>query len=156
MSAVAKILIPNKEWIIKQGDKKLGTIKREKRDFGFLVKGKKIILKKTQVNSVLGVELPEKELTVKKDIDNAVYDYPCATRPYNPIFNIFKKLPIYAKSRKSKSLYCAGYYVIKFKKGWVKSYCPKLITLERYEFKGPYKTEDEMKLCLNKMNKEKE
>ena len=63
------------------------------------------------------------------------------------------KVPLFAKSAKSKSQYCAGYYVIKFRKGWVKSFCPKLITLERYPFHGPYKTEIEMKAMLNTVNK---
>jgi hypothetical protein len=46
-------------------------------------------------------------------------------------------------------LYCAGYYIIRFDKGWVKSFCPKLITIERYENRGPFKTEFEMKQVLS-------
>jgi hypothetical protein len=46
-------------------------------------------------------------------------------------------------------LYCAGYYIIKFEKGWVKSFCPKVITIERNEHKGPFKTEIEMKMVLS-------
>jgi hypothetical protein len=84
-----------------------------------------------------------------------VYEYPCGSKPHNPVYNIKKKLPIYAKSNKSKSLYCAGHYVIQFRKGWVKSFCPKLITLERYPFKGPFKTEEEMKTVLSQLSKEK-
>jgi len=45
------------------------------------------------------------------------------------------------------------FVVIKFRKGWVKSFCPKLITLERYPYFGPFKTENEMKITLNNMNK---
>ena len=69
------------------------------------------------------------------------------------MYSVRQKLPLYAKSAKSKSQYCAGYYVIKFRKGWVKSYCPKLITLERYPYHGPFKTETEMKSVLNNVNK---
>ena len=56
-----------------------------------------------------------------------------------------RSLPLFTKSEKSKSLYCAGYYIIRFDKGWVKSFCPKLITVERYETQGPFKTDIEMK-----------
>jgi hypothetical protein len=69
------------------------------------------------------------------------------------VYNVRKKLPLFAKSDKSKSQYCAGYYVIKFRKGWVKSLCPKLITLERNNYYGPFKTENEMKIVLNTVNK---
>ena len=44
-------------------------------------------------------------------------------------------------------------YIIKFEKGWVRSYCPKLLTLERYPFKGPFRTVLEMKTELANANK---
>ena len=61
---------------------------------------------------------------------------------------------IYSKTPKSKSLFCAGYYIICFEKGWRKAYCPKLITLQRYPFKGPIKTKLEMQQVLNNAIKE--
>ena len=84
---------------------------------------------------------------------HSIYDFPCSSKPFNPVYDVRQKLPIYSKSDKSKSQYCAGYYVIKFRKGWVKSFCPKLITLERYEHRGPFKTELEMRTVLTSMNK---
>ena len=84
---------------------------------------------------------------------NDVYDYPSKFVPYNMVFDVKRKLPLFNKSKKSKSLYCAGYYIIKFEKGWVRSYCPKLLTLERYPFKGPFRTILEMKTELANANK---
>jgi len=69
------------------------------------------------------------------------------------MYDIQKKLPLFTKSKDSKSLYCAGYYTIRFEKGWVKSFCPKLITLQRYEYQGPFKTDLEMKQVLSRVNK---
>jgi hypothetical protein len=69
------------------------------------------------------------------------------------MFDIKRKLPLFTKSIDSKSLYCAGYYVIKFDKGWVKSFCPKLITLQRYTYQGPFKTELEMRQVLANVSK---
>jgi hypothetical protein len=68
------------------------------------------------------------------------------------MYDVKRKLPLFTKSSKSKSLYCAGYYTIKFEKGWVKSFCPKLITIERYEYRGPFKTELEMRTELSRVN----
>ena len=39
--------------------------------------------------------------------------------------------------------------IIKFNKGWVKSFCPKAITIDRYPSKGPFKSELEMKAVLS-------
>jgi hypothetical protein len=69
------------------------------------------------------------------------------------MFDIRKKLPLFTKSEGSTSLYCAGYYIIKFDKNWAKSFCPKKITLERYPFRGPFKTEFEMKQVLASVSK---
>jgi hypothetical protein len=105
------------------------------------------------VLDTLGIDMTElvkvKKIPTVKEITNTVYDFLCSSKPFNPVYNVRKKLPIYAKSTKSKSQYCAGYYVIQFRKGWVKSFCPKLITLERYPFKGPFRTEQEMRQQLS-------
>ena len=69
------------------------------------------------------------------------------------MFDVQQKVALFTKSEKSKSLYCAGYFIIKFDKGWVKSFCPKLITVERYETKGPFRTDMEMKLVLSNVPK---
>jgi hypothetical protein len=61
-------------------------------------------------------------------------------------------LPIYTKSLKSKSYFCAGYYAVRFSNTWVKAYCPKLITLNRYEYAGPYKSQEQQQLELRKLN----
>ena len=68
------------------------------------------------------------------------------------MLDVKRKLPLFTKSQKSKSLYCAGYYVIRFEKGWVKSFCPKLMTIEGYTSKGPFKTEIIMRQELSKAN----
>jgi hypothetical protein len=159
MNAVAKVLVPNKCWIVENDGIKLGTLNKEKKGFSFYRKGIKIDIRDAgDIKTTLGVSQLDQTKTTKNsrnaEVDLSVYDFPTASRPHNPVYNIVKKLPIYAKSSKSKSLYCAGYYVIKFRKGWVKSFCPKLITLERYPYQGPYKTEAEMRSVLNSVSKQ--
>lgn len=156
MNAISKVLIPNKEWILKNNDKKIGTIFKKKKGYDFFVKGQKFEFKNLdEIKHELGINLSETDNLKKEKEENtySIYDFPCSSKPYEPVYNLKKKLPLFAKSSKSKSQYCAGYYVIKFRKGWVKSFCPKLITLERYPFHGPFKTEIEMRNTLNIVNK---
>ena len=82
-----------------------------------------------------------------------VHGFPTSVSPYNTMYDVKRKLPLFTKSQKSKSSYCAGYYIIHFDKGWVKSFCPKLITVERYESKGPFKSELEMRQELSRANR---
>ena len=84
---------------------------------------------------------------------NDVHGYPTKGVPYNSMFDIKRKLPLFTKSEKSKSVYCAGFYLIKFNVNWLKSFCPKLITIERNEYLGPFKTEIEMKEKLKHVNR---
>ena len=158
MNTTAKVLVPNKVWILENRGIKLGTLNKEKKGYAFFRNGLKVELNDiNEVKSRFGEELFKdsiNSLKPSKPVDlKSIYDFPCSSKPFNPVYNVKNKLPIYAKSSKSKSLYCAGYYVIQFRKGWVKSFCPKLITLERYPYQGPYKTEQEMKTVLNQVNK---
>jgi len=162
--AQAKPVIDGKYWIVEAEGEKLGTLSKEKKGYSFMRKGQKVDIADLAVfQTLFGITINEDQLkkerskkvvqdkTVSKDY--SIYDYPCSSKPYGPVYDVRQKLPIYSKSDKSKSQYCAGYYVIKFRKGWVKSFCPKLITLERYDHKGPFKTEIEMKTVLTAMNK---
>lgn len=159
MSATAKVLVPNRVWLLENNGIKLGTLNKEKKGYSFFKNGAKLELHDlSEVKEKFGEELFASSInTLKTSLKvsdlRTIYDFPCGSKPFNPVYNVKKKLPIYSKSSKSKSLYCAGYYVIRFRKGWVKSFCPKLITLERYPYQGPFKTEAEMKSVLTQVNK---
>ncbi len=156
MNIETKTLIPNKEWILTSQNLKIGSIHKIKKGFNFFQKGKKIHLNnKDEIKKFLGIEIQE-NVFVDQQTENVpyvIYDYPCSSNPFNSIFDLKKKIALFSKSPKSKSKFCAGYFLIKFNKKWVKSFCPKLITIERYENKGPYKSKTEMKNTLVLLNK---
>jgi hypothetical protein len=152
MNIKAKPIVDGKFWIVEEDGEKIGTLhKKENNKFMLSAKGgEKYFNRKDDLTKVFGKDFFETK--VKTQVSHTevreVYGFPTSCYPYNPLFNVQKKLPLFTKSGASKSLYCAGYYTIKFDKGWVKSFCPKLITIERYEFRGPFKTELEMKQAL--------
>jgi hypothetical protein len=155
MTTIAKVLVPNKSWLLEDNGFKIGTLNKFRSSYYILKNGQEVpIGNANDVKEKLGIVVTNlsKEIGIVSK-EHTVYDFPCNSKPYGAVYNIRRKLPIYAKSTKSKSQYCAGYYAIKFRKGWVKSYCPKLITLDRYPFHGPFKTEVEMKNILSAINK---
>jgi hypothetical protein len=153
----AKPIIDNKFWIVEQDGEKVATL-RKNEDNRFVMSNEGGI-KIYDTKESLTREFGKKFFTVKivkesqDALPNEVHGYSTSTAPYNAMFDIRKKLPLFTKSDDSKSLYCAGYYTIKFEKGWVKSFCPKKITLERYPYKGPFKTDLEMKQVLSNVSK---
>jgi hypothetical protein len=148
----AKPIVDGKFWIVEKDGEKVGTLhKKENNKFMLSAKdGKHFFGKKEELVKAFGKNFFGSKIktTVSAEDETDVYGYPTSCKPYNPLYNIQKKLPLFTKSKESKSLYCAGYYIIRFNKGWVRSFCPKLITIERYENKGPFKTELEMKQVL--------
>ena len=88
----------------------------------------------------------------KRESEHDIYGFPVAGTPYNQLLDVQRYLPIYSKGRKSKSCFCAGYYLVKFNNNWVKQFCPKLITLNRYEYQGPFKTEERALAVLKELN----
>lgn len=152
----AKPIIDDKFWIVEEEGVKIGTLRKNEDKFVFSNEtGIRIFDNKKSITEQFG-----KDFFVAKIIKEAtnanpqeVHGFATSTSPHNAMYDIQKKLPLFTKSGDSKSLYCAGYYIIRFEKGWVKSFCPKLITLQRYEYKGPFKTDLEMKTMLSNANR---
>jgi len=153
----AKPVIENKFWIVEQNGTKFATLRRDEENRFVLSNesGVKIYNNKKSLTDQFG-----KDFFVAKIVQestnadpNEVHGFSTSATPHNAMYDIKRKLPLFTKSSDSKSLYCAGYYVIKFDKGWVKSFCPKLITLQRYKYQGPFKSEIEMKQVLANVSK---
>lgn len=153
MNIKAKPIVDGKFWLVEDNGTKVGLLhKKENNKYLLSSKtGETYFSKKDELVKQFGkdfFQIKENVSLTHTEIRD-VYGYPTSCHPFNPLYNVQRKLPLFTKSGASKSLYCAGYYIIKFDKGWVRSFCPKLITVERYPFKGPFRTEQEMKQAIN-------
>lgn len=152
----AKPVLEDKFWIVEDEGQRVATLRKDEfSQFVFQNKdGVKIYNNKKSVTREFGDDFFVAKIVKEADNSNPkeVHGFSTSTIPHNAMYDIRQKLPLFTKSKDSKSLYCAGYYVIKFEKGWVKSFCPKLITLERYNYKGPFNTKLEMKQELSNLN----
>jgi len=152
---IAKPVVKNKMWIVESAGTKIGNIMAV--DEGGVVyvhddqresfPSIKILQKKYNIEFVKA----EKPKRVKQDVYE-VYGFPTNSAPNNEVLDVQRYLPIYTKGAKSKSFFCAGYYIIKFSSTWVRAYCPKLITLNRYEYQGPFKTQERMIEAMKEAN----
>ena len=149
----AKEILKNKFWIVEDNGLKFGTISLNEEQYILSTpSGTQMYHTEKELTSALDKKISWTELDITETVAKEIHGYPTNSTPYNPMFDVKQKLPLFTKSDKSKSLYCAGYYIIQFDKGWVKSFCPKLITVERYTTKGPFKTEIEMRQELSRVN----
>ena len=143
---VAKPVIKNKFWVVEDHGQKIATIQAredggfvyvhdEKREFFPSVK---VLKEKYKIK--FGTADKQKKHNVK-----TVYGFPVTGKFYNEVWDVQRRLPIYSKTSKSKSLFCAGYYLIESNGIWSEHFCPKNIALSRYKYLGPYATKEEMK-----------
>ena len=141
-------VVKNKFWIVEVDGVKVGTVQTvDEMDGGVVyVHGDKR-------ERYASIKILAKEYNIKfgKSVEKVkpetydVYGYPSCFKPYNTVYDVKRKLPLFTKNDKSKSFFCAGHYLIKFSGTWVRTTCPKSITLSRYEYMGPFKTEEEAK-----------
>ena len=138
----AKPIVKNKFWIVEDDGRKIATIQAVEE--GGYVYVQNELRKKFTTIKLLSKEYNivfDKPPRAKKPVEAyEVYGWPTETKPYSPLYDVSKRLPIYTKDEKSKSYYCAGYYIVKLSSVWSRAYCPKMITLQRYEFAGPFHT----------------
>jgi hypothetical protein len=148
----AKPIVDGKFWIVEQDGSKVATLHKKENNKFILssTQGEVMFNRKQDLTKQFGEGffLNSPKVKVTQAEINECHGFATSVKPYNAMYDVRRRLPLFTKSNASKSLYCAGYYIIKFNKGWVKSFCPKVITLERNEFKGPFKTEFEMKQVL--------
>ena len=153
MSLLAKAIVKNKCWVVEDNGHQIGTILATPRGVVYQHDAQReqfasLKLLSDRYNIVVDKNPPKRIITESND----VYGYPCEHKPNNVLWDVPKRLPVFTTGTKSKSFFCAGYYIVKFNNGWVKSYCPKLITLNRYPYAGPYNTLEEMQENLRIAN----
>ena len=148
----AKPILKNKFWIIESNGERIGTLSKEE-DKRYMYSCSTGNDTKSFNSYIGGASWDKTTISDGSKADREIHGFATSGTPYNVMYNIQKKLPLFTKSKKSKSLYAAGYYIIKFDKGWVRSFCPKLVTLEKYEYKGPFKTDFTMRQELSNATK---
>ena len=152
---VAKPVVKNKYWIVESQGEKIATIQAiDEGGFVYVYNDHReryaTIRLLSKEHNIVFDSIAKKEKVEVNGHD--VYGYPVSQKPWNILWDVKHQFPVYTKTSKSKSYYCAGHYIIKFNNGWVKSSCPKFITLNRYEFQGPFKTKAEMQEQLRIAN----
>ena len=139
---IAKPIVNGKFWVIKQNNQKIGSV--EKDNQGYFVTTNKGNARFKTIKSLRDVTkiLFEDEVERIQYPENQVNNFPTDCKPYNGVWDINQRLPIYTQERKSKSWYAAGYYMVSINRKTKVMYCPKLIILDRYGYVGPVREPD--------------
>ena len=142
---VAKTVIPNQYWILRQDDQKIGNIEADPSG-GFQVKIRDQVEKFKTIHTIkkkvdISFEPQYRKSTTRTD--NSVHGFPTTHKPYNAVYDVKHHVPLWTREPRSKSWYAAGWYKVKQGRNWTVVNCPKLIAIQRYRYQGPYMTQEE-------------
>jgi len=151
-------VITNNNWIVlSENDEKLGMLLEITNRYILMIKNNKYEFESREevvkhfngdiFNNVVSPVIQEKQ--IEKYIDGYPVDFesPIECKLEN------NDLPLFIKKEDSKIYYVAGYFCLNYPKGWMPALCPKLSTLESYEYKGGFKDELSMRTELQKLRK---
>lgn len=152
---IAKPVVKDKFWIVERNGNKCATIQAIDEDGGFAYVHDNereifpnIKLLRNKYNIVF--EKTERKKTVA---ETNIWGFPTSGKHYNSLFDVQRYLPIYTKTKSSKSYFSAGYYAVKLNSTWIRQFCPKLIMLNRYEYCGPFSTLEAAQKEVDERNK---
>lgn len=147
---IAKPVVKNQFWIVTDGNEKVGNVLADGSGFEVKLNGNKTHYKNTKaIQKVANIEFQNFSSfsSAKKEVP--LSEYPTTGKVSNSILDIKRKLHLFTKGSKSKCYYAAGWYT--FKQGSEEKviFCPKYIFIQRYDYKGPFKTKDEAEALIN-------
>lgn len=149
MSLKIKELVKDKFWIVESSTGKVGTIRQHVKGYEFFDQRNKEVVLLESIDNFTHLE------TVEVGVENAnktYLGYPTNSSVVIPVEH--ESLPVFKKTENGKSYYTAGYYILRYHgMGWQHAFCPKLDTIEKYEYQGPFLTEWDMNLSLRKAKK---
>jgi hypothetical protein len=152
--------ITEKSWLVLDdtGEIRVGLLTESREQYILMAKGeKRQFLDRHAVNTFFNENIfdnvQDQEITDDTKKEYFVRGYPVDFDTPNEVIMKGVTLPLFSKKVTSDVYYCAGYYCLKFPKNWRPAYCPKLSTIQSYEYVGPFKTEIEMRASYNKVRK---
>lgn len=142
----AKVVMPDKFWILEANGLRAGTLSAQAGVVKAVVNNvEKVYDDLTKACWDLAINFDEKIEEPVVESHESVQGYPTKCPAFNPIWDIKRKLPVFTKTEKSRTLHAAGYYIIRFDTGWAQAFCPKVSTLDENHHQGPFKDKVEMR-----------
>lgn len=140
-------------------DTRIGLLTETRDQYVLMVKGEKQkFINRNAVNKFFNEDVFENvvnDIAHEGKTDYFINGYPVDFETPHEVFIKGSTLPLFSKKLTSEVYYSAGYYCLNFPKNWMPAFCPKLSTLNTYEYAGPFKSELEMRTALTRSRKEK-
>jgi hypothetical protein len=143
-------VIDNKLWIVYESNRKVGTLRSITDGYEFFDQRDK------SSNIVTDIDQFKLITSNKEELDKVGTIKGYSTESSKPVISEHHILPAFTKTKSSKTIFVAGFYLINFDGvGWQTAHAPKLATIEKYSFEGPFLTEWEVNIELKKAKRDR-
>ena len=138
--------ITEESWILLSGGNRLALIYKTKNQFTVIGSlNQKIFNDISELEKFLGGKLVVEEFTTSEALTEEVSEiFGFPIKHANVFEPESEPIPCYRRSINSDVKIAAGYYGILFSTGWIASFCPKLDTLHKHLYIGPFGTKLQM------------
>lgn len=141
---VAKPVIPDQYWILRQDDRKIGNIEAEAGVFKVKINNRtETFATLPTIKKKIGVDFVSVDCSTEPAPDQSVYGYSTTSTPYNAVYDVKHQVPLWTPEPRSRSWHAAGWYQVKQGRSWSVVHCPKLIVIQRYPYRGPFYTQEQ-------------
>lgn len=142
---IAKPVVPERYWLLRDGDRKVGNIQALAQ--GYRVQIHDRIQTFTSVQHIqrrVPVDFEPAPTNTSPSLTCECHGFPTTSLPYNSVYDLRLRLPLWTREPRSRSWYAAGWYSVRIHNRWRRMFCPKLILLQRYHYQGPFASEQEI------------
>jgi hypothetical protein len=141
---LAKPVVENQYWILKKNNRKIGQLEVNENGNCIIKIHDNVVSYKTvrMAREAVNIEFEPPEIATPAPA-NTVYGHGVEGTVYNPLWDVKRRLPLFTRDTKSKSWFAAGWYRMRQHRKWKTVQHPKLISLERYEYQGPFQTKEQ-------------
>ena len=151
MNLIAKPIIKNQYWVVTDGERKVGNVTAEGNGFDVKIYGN--IEHYDTTKAIEKTKKIEFDRPTKPKVNSTIPPFAVfptgENRTFNSVLDVKRKLHLFTKEPKSKCYHVAGWFVVKQSTEFSIILCPKYIFIQRYEYHGPFKSEDEAKSIIN-------
>ena len=153
---ILKPVVDGQFWIVKNSvGEKIGTVQRAGNHVRVFVDD--VTSEFDSIDAAIAahsfeIEMPGQETISSKEWD--VNGFPARTEPFNATYDAKLKVHMYTKKPESNSFYAAGFFVIENNSQLSQNLCPRLSTLKKNVWRGPFNNRVEMMEVLRKWSKE--
>lgn len=143
MNLIAKPIVKGQLWVVTDGQQKVGNVELKNNGYSVKIGKNESYFDSTKsIEDFVAISFEHyRNKVVKNKPPYAIW--PTTGRTYNNLFDVKRKLHVYTKSKKSKCYYVAGWFQVKMNEGWQTIFCPKYIFIQRYEYVGPFLSQNE-------------